>query len=63
MLLHGRIDQHRQALQVLRTDDDVDSRRPFQDRVTFLLRDATGDRDDRPLPDLDRRRAESLRAA
>ena len=44
-----RVDEHRQALQVLRTDDHVHGGRAFQNLLAFLLRDAPRDGDDRPL--------------
>ncbi len=47
--LDGCIDEDRQPLQILRTDDHVDCLRPLQDRVTFLLRDASRHRHDRAL--------------
>ncbi len=50
----GRLlDEHRQPLDVLRADDDVDGRRAGEKLVAFLLRDASGDRDDWALAALD----------
>ncbi len=47
----GLLDQHRQAADRLRADDDVgDAGRALEDRGAFLLRDAAGDRDDRIVP-------------
>ena len=43
------IHQHRQALDVLRPDDHVDGARSREDGVTFLLRDASGDGDNRAV--------------
>ena len=48
------LDQHRQHLQPLRAEDDVDHAAVglLEQRLPFLLRDATGDRDDGPVPGL-----------
>ena len=43
-------DQHRQHLDALRADDDVDQVRPLEQAAAFLLRDAAGDRDQRRVP-------------
>ena len=47
------LDEHWQALDVLRADDDVDGRRAGQKLPAFLLRDASRDRDDWTLAALD----------
>ena len=53
------LEEHRQALDVLRADDHVDGGRAREDGLAFLLGDAAGDGDDRAgstfeplLPDL-----------
>ncbi len=47
------LEQHRQPLDVLRTDDDVDGRGAGEDRLALLLGDASGDCDHRPCAALD----------
>ena len=52
-------DQHRQTPDRLRADDDVGhAGRALEDRVTFLLRHASGDRDHRVVPELGRHHAQ-----
>ena len=47
------LDEHRQAFQILRTDNHVDGLGASQNLRTFLLRDAAGHRDERPVPGLE----------
>ena len=51
--LNRGADEHRQALHALGADDDVDGLRALQQPLTFLLRDASRHRDDRPRALLD----------